>query len=159
MIRRPPRSTLFPYTTLFRSGPVPQPLAPVGVRGRDDSEQIGCGALHAVRARVDVGDSRIVRVLARKRDVQPEQARGEAEREVQRVAGTARGLVAAPQRDQTRLARPGLLAYAAQLARLDRDAERRHRARERCSVESQLFECFAHDQPISAAAWRYQPTR
>src|SRR2546423_11828456 len=25
MIRRPPRSTLFPYTTLFRSGPVPRP--------------------------------------------------------------------------------------------------------------------------------------
>src|SRR5207253_863532 len=75
------------------------------------------------------------------------------------VAGRARGLVAAPQRDQTRLARPGLLAYAAQLARRDRDAERRHRARERCGVESQLFECFAHDQPISAAAWRYQPTR
>src|SRR5256885_8249132 len=24
MIRRPPRSTLFPYTTLFRSEPVPQ---------------------------------------------------------------------------------------------------------------------------------------
>src|SRR3712207_7072663 len=37
MIRRPPRSTLFPYTTLFRSvvvaahvgGPVGEPLAPV----------------------------------------------------------------------------------------------------------------------------------
>src|ERR1051326_9497673 len=28
MIRRPPRSTLFPYTTLFRSGPVQQ--RPVG---------------------------------------------------------------------------------------------------------------------------------
>src|SRR2546427_4436698 len=28
MIRRPPRSTLFPYTTLFRS--VPQRLCPVG---------------------------------------------------------------------------------------------------------------------------------
>src|SRR2546430_10065161 len=28
MIRRPPRSTLFPYTTLFRSGPVPTPCAP-----------------------------------------------------------------------------------------------------------------------------------
>src|SRR3712207_7222859 len=27
MIRRPPRSTLFPYTTLFRSGHVVQPLA------------------------------------------------------------------------------------------------------------------------------------
>src|SRR3712207_9302279 len=25
MIRRPPRSTLFPYTTLFRSGPPPRP--------------------------------------------------------------------------------------------------------------------------------------
>src|SRR2546426_7562323 len=25
MIRRPPRSTLFPYTTLFRSGPVKKP--------------------------------------------------------------------------------------------------------------------------------------
>src|SRR3712207_7191302 len=33
MIRRPPRSTLFPYTTLFRSG---QPPAP---HGRDDSGQ------------------------------------------------------------------------------------------------------------------------
>src|SRR3712207_9279893 len=28
MIRRPPRSTLFPYTTLFRSGGVPGQLAP-----------------------------------------------------------------------------------------------------------------------------------
>src|SRR5258708_11331817 len=28
MIRRPPRSTLFPYTTLFRSGPRP-PLVPL----------------------------------------------------------------------------------------------------------------------------------
>src|SRR2546430_324941 len=27
MIRRPPRSTLFPYTTLFRSGIEPRPLA------------------------------------------------------------------------------------------------------------------------------------
>src|SRR3712207_8041717 len=44
MIRRPPRSTLFPYTTLFRSaggGPVPHPGpgaphggSPVGARGR-----------------------------------------------------------------------------------------------------------------------------
>src|SRR5216683_3409156 len=28
MIRRPPRSTLFPYTTLFRSRRVPSPLPP-----------------------------------------------------------------------------------------------------------------------------------
>src|SRR5256885_11764740 len=36
MIRRPPRSTLFPYTTLFRSGDdVPGELGAVGRRGRD----------------------------------------------------------------------------------------------------------------------------
>src|SRR2546428_8963050 len=29
MIRRPPRSTLFPYTTLFRSHGVPSPAAPL----------------------------------------------------------------------------------------------------------------------------------
>src|SRR5436190_16125029 len=28
MIRRPPRSTLFPYTTLFRSGPARRPRRP-----------------------------------------------------------------------------------------------------------------------------------
>src|SRR2546430_5364622 len=30
MIRRPPRSTLFPYTTLFRSGPNPPTRPPPG---------------------------------------------------------------------------------------------------------------------------------
>src|SRR2546429_4383983 len=29
MIRRPPRSTLFPYTTLFRSGVAPRGYAPI----------------------------------------------------------------------------------------------------------------------------------
>src|SRR2546430_17462251 len=33
MIRRPPRSTLFPYTTLFRSGEQPEP-ADLGPTGR-----------------------------------------------------------------------------------------------------------------------------
>src|SRR5260370_15777809 len=36
MIRRPPRSTLFPYTTLFRSGPnpaAPDPLRAAAFRG------------------------------------------------------------------------------------------------------------------------------
>src|SRR5260221_9197052 len=32
MIRRPPRSTLFPYTTLFRSH---DPIEPEGVEGRE----------------------------------------------------------------------------------------------------------------------------
>src|SRR2546427_1335569 len=31
MIRRPPRSTLFPYTTLFRSGPDSVPRPPISV--------------------------------------------------------------------------------------------------------------------------------
>src|SRR3712207_8177354 len=37
MIRRPPRSTLFPYTTLFRSGPVgsPRSWTTVGNVGSD----------------------------------------------------------------------------------------------------------------------------
>src|SRR2546422_9988800 len=42
MIRRPPRSTLFPYTTLFRSRPelprlgISDPRKPVRLRGLDD---------------------------------------------------------------------------------------------------------------------------
>src|SRR3712207_7770225 len=39
MIRRPPRSTLFPYTTLFRSGrgpELPDPQARARVRRRDE---------------------------------------------------------------------------------------------------------------------------
>src|SRR3712207_7961748 len=47
MIRRPPRSTLFPYTTLFRSReePVPGPLAP-----RPRGEGQGEGQLPAEEA-------------------------------------------------------------------------------------------------------------
>src|SRR3712207_8625069 len=36
MIRRPPRSTLFPYTTLFRSGGLRSDLRGPGRRGRSD---------------------------------------------------------------------------------------------------------------------------
>src|SRR6266540_4895694 len=41
MIRRPPRSTLFPYTTLFRSEPRPTriPPTPVPVWGRRNSDR------------------------------------------------------------------------------------------------------------------------
>src|SRR2546422_3391838 len=58
MIRRPPRSTLFPYTTLFRSRPVlaadldrhdlvREPAAPRGLRGlpvRTERELVECRA-------------------------------------------------------------------------------------------------------------------
>src|SRR3712207_7371489 len=45
MMRRPPRSTLFPYTTLFRSHrPVRQP--PVGLAGDEDADGGPVGDLH-----------------------------------------------------------------------------------------------------------------
>src|SRR2546422_7875191 len=54
MIRRPPRSTLFPYTTLFRSVVQPQ-CAPVGaVELRVHVEQ----PLHVVVARGDLLEAR-----------------------------------------------------------------------------------------------------
>src|SRR5260221_10832204 len=40
MIRRPPRSTLFPYTTLFRSWTVPSPLT--AGSGPDDRRHAPC---------------------------------------------------------------------------------------------------------------------
>src|SRR2546429_4608129 len=47
MIRRPPRSTLFPYTTLFRSGPAgPAAVDGSGTLGRREE---------AVEERVDLG--------------------------------------------------------------------------------------------------------
>src|SRR3712207_7901354 len=49
MIRRPPRSTLFPYTTLFRSrGPVPGRLLPDG-RARHDHPRPGGAHLLELR--------------------------------------------------------------------------------------------------------------
>src|SRR2546425_3934583 len=45
MIRRPPRSTLFPYTTLFRSGNAHQFFAPVSVfRTRDGHVYVAVGS-------------------------------------------------------------------------------------------------------------------
>src|SRR2546422_7288117 len=52
MIRRPPRSTLFPYTTLFRS-----PSQPLPVRAADHGEPRGPGA-HPGRLRVRQGTPR-----------------------------------------------------------------------------------------------------
>src|SRR2546428_10097318 len=40
MIRRPPRSTLFPYTTLFRSQPRPPAQGVSRERGRADPEDL-----------------------------------------------------------------------------------------------------------------------
>src|SRR5438309_3449052 len=47
MIRRPPRSTLFPYTTLFRSSSAPPPTPPSWER----RERLALHAAHAARVR------------------------------------------------------------------------------------------------------------
>src|SRR3989442_6688873 len=46
MIRRPPRSTLFPYTTLFRSPP--RMTWPFGPRPRSDPSPVPCMVLKHV---------------------------------------------------------------------------------------------------------------
>src|SRR2546430_11333726 len=48
MIRRPPRSTLFPYTTLFRSDPCVGDGRRIGIEcstGEGDAAGVGCQAL------------------------------------------------------------------------------------------------------------------
>src|SRR2546422_10859554 len=55
MIRRPPRSTLFPYTTLFRSGELPQPER---VHAEDrPGELVGHVPIHPLNDRHD-GDEK-----------------------------------------------------------------------------------------------------
>src|SRR3712207_8908873 len=64
MIRRPPRSTLFPYTTLFRSGRVAGLLGVGGVRQEQadarlpgdgsDAGQVGGAAVHRREIELEV---------------------------------------------------------------------------------------------------------
>src|SRR3712207_9226782 len=56
MIRRPPRSTLFPYTTLFRSGRRAD-------RGRDRHVVPALGAEDDALARVEVGRAQVELVV------------------------------------------------------------------------------------------------
>src|SRR3712207_7811564 len=57
MIRRPPRSTLFPYTTLFRSGPQQAELLAGGLLRRPGqppgTDYLPCNAQVAGRGRVE----------------------------------------------------------------------------------------------------------
>src|SRR3712207_8133686 len=50
MIRRPPRSTLFPYTTLFRS--LVAHRDPVGDRDGAELQRVAAGGVHAVLHRL-----------------------------------------------------------------------------------------------------------
>src|SRR2546427_6719306 len=65
MIRRPPRSTLFPYTTLFRSGWLPAIERGVMVLGADGEPQAWAGRHRFVPAR-DTAELRSVITQDRK---------------------------------------------------------------------------------------------
>src|SRR5260370_28577780 len=53
MIRRPPRSTLFPYTTLFRSVLAEVHATRAGVRDRQLAQQQILGVVHAHQPELD----------------------------------------------------------------------------------------------------------
>src|SRR3712207_7040979 len=59
MIRRPPRSTLFPYTTLFRSGGIAEEIP----EHRDVAEERDLGDVGAVALLVDAADHHGAAVL------------------------------------------------------------------------------------------------
>src|SRR3712207_2781083 len=66
MIRRPPRSTLFPYTTLFRSEireRASAPLPDAAVRGRVEVVDVYPAFVERVLSFVDVGAIRPLRVV------------------------------------------------------------------------------------------------
>src|SRR3712207_8665885 len=71
MIRRPPRSTLFPYTTLFRSADRVPALDPTRVeeldgRGAGELVDVGAGREHALgAAEDDAADRRVDRKSTR----------------------------------------------------------------------------------------------
>src|SRR3712207_9374620 len=91
MIRRPPRSTLFPYTTLFRSGdPAPRTESPEMGRSIARRDRRGCGA----SARTQAGHG--ARALRRALDYVGKR-RGEP------GAAAARPFAAAVDRKSTRL--------------------------------------------------------
>src|SRR2546426_1275627 len=68
MIRRPPRSTLFPYTTLFRSPEVVFSAAVIGVKGAvhdflgAQAAGAGAGAFSDAAEIVDDGDRKSTRL-------------------------------------------------------------------------------------------------
>src|SRR3989441_12152978 len=81
MIRRPPRSTLFPYTTLFRSEFLREPEGPgpLGDVGKDDARAVVAPLL--AYGGLDGGDVRRVEVRVRDHD-DPEAVLPQAARDV-----------------------------------------------------------------------------
>src|SRR2546430_5145200 len=59
MIRRPPRSTLFPYTTLFRSRTVPRERRRASVRARRRDDSAACAQRDRKSTRLNSSHSQI----------------------------------------------------------------------------------------------------
>src|SRR3712207_7399372 len=68
MIRRPPRSTLFPYTTLFRSAEPARSARRRPVGAADAAARPAAALARAGDARCDLGDARQHRVRRLLRD-------------------------------------------------------------------------------------------
>src|SRR3712207_7662847 len=62
MIRRPPRSTLFPYTTLFRSLAGKSPGIPVRAHAREAGSERGPRVVVGARGSLSLGGTRGLRV-------------------------------------------------------------------------------------------------
>src|SRR5260221_5483902 len=81
MIRRPPRSTLFPYTTLFRSDHVEQP----GRDGADDPRAALAQLLHEAQEKQVIADT-LLRVHAQRGALEGGRQRRHERRAVERQA-------------------------------------------------------------------------
>src|SRR6266480_5068951 len=77
MIRRPPRSTLFPYTTLFRSLPQPPPATPANVPMQTPL-QLQRSEEHTSELQSHV--NLVCRLLLEKKKIDPSQDRGRSAR-------------------------------------------------------------------------------
>src|SRR3712207_7013126 len=62
MIRRPPRSTLFPYTTLFRSEPARSGSHGQGCPGQPQAQQIGIAGPRAEQQSAAAADRKSTRL-------------------------------------------------------------------------------------------------
>src|SRR5256886_9766707 len=98
MIRRPPRSTLFPYTTLFRSRAIQRPGSPQSAQFRFRAQDGSWRLLDAVgQARAERGGS--AHLIVNARDVTERRRQGRALREKKErlptgIAGAPLGLFA-----------------------------------------------------------------
>src|SRR2546426_5036914 len=73
MIRRPPRSTLFPYTTLFRSPPQEPPVLNLKIARGDQVQQISVKGVNTCKYRVVLQNADVVNAFADGNQVRSEE--------------------------------------------------------------------------------------